>query len=241
MKNALGRDTTLWTAFTLSLAVHCTALSIARGGRAASSAMGGAVTIRMGSITIPVPAEASNAPLPTGRAAADEGAGPARSELRERPEEGRPRRRPVLERPGPAQIPAAGAARETAGGADRAPLPSAGASGRSESDGGGERGYLALVRGRIERVKRYPAGARDKAAEGCAVVRFRVSRDGGVTGVRIARSSLSTLLDWEAQATVRRAAPLPPIPDEIQRDSWDLRIPITFETASRKPRKEEGP
>lgn len=237
MKNALGRDTTLWTALTLSLAVHCTALSISRGGRAASSAMGDAVTIRMGSIAVPVPAEASNAPLPTGQAAADEGDGPARSELRERPEEGRP----ALERAGPAQIPAAGATRETAEGADRAPLPSPGASGRSESDGGGERGYLSLVRERIERVKRYPAGARDKAAEGCAVVRFRVARDGGVTGVRLARSSLSTLLDWEAQATVRRAAPLPPIPDEIQRDSWDLQIPITFETASRKPRKEEGP
>jgi protein TonB len=57
---------------------------------------------------------------------------------------------------------------------------------------------------------------------------FTVNRSGGVSGARVARSSGNAALDNEAVATIRRAAPLPPIPPEIPQSSLTFPVPFSF-------------
>ncbi|MEP4036568.1 TonB family protein [Pseudophaeobacter sp.] len=77
--------------------------------------------------------------------------------------------------------------------------------------------YPGLVMRRIQRAKRR-ANVR-----GVAVVRFRVTAGGGLSGLSIARSSGSAKLDGIALAQVRRAAPFPPPPSGA-RTSFTVRI-----------------
>lgn len=57
---------------------------------------------------------------------------------------------------------------------------------------------------------------------------FTVSRGGGVSGVRVSRSSGNPALDNEALATIRRAQPLPPIPPEVPQSSLTFPVPFSF-------------
>lgn len=77
--------------------------------------------------------------------------------------------------------------------------------------------YPGQVMRRIQRAKRR-ANVR-----GVAVVRFRVTSGGGLSGLSIARSSGSGKLDGIALAQVRRAAPFPP-PPAGARTSFTVRI-----------------
>jgi protein TonB len=108
-------------------------------------------------------------------------------------------------------------------------VPRSGSSGRSETGGRGEKDYLSLVRERIVEAKQYPPEARINNVEGTTVVCFRLERDGNVSSIKVVKSSMSGLLDWEAEATIRRAEPFQPIPSSIKRESWDIRVPISFE------------
>jgi len=74
------------------------------------------------------------------------------------------------------------------------------------------RAAIANYRGRVQshlaRYKRSPgAGHR-----GRAVVSFSLSRSGGVSGVRLVRSSGNSAIDRATLAMVRRASPFPPMP-----------------------------
>jgi protein TonB len=66
--------------------------------------------------------------------------------------------------------------------------------------------YAASVRAAIGRHRPAPRGS------GTAVVAFAIGPAGGITGLRLARSSGKTQLDQAAIATVRSAAPFPPPP-----------------------------
>lgn len=76
--------------------------------------------------------------------------------------------------------------------------------------------FQSLVLSRIERARRYPPAARARREEGIATVAFTMSRGGKVSAVSIQSSTGSSLLDREAMETVRRAQPLPPVPEDIE-------------------------
>lgn len=76
-------------------------------------------------------------------------------------------------------------------------------------------GYGRAVVGRIAAMKRYPEAARDRSAEGTAIVSFTIGRSGEASGIVLARSSGDPALDAEALATVRRASPFPPPPHGV--------------------------
>jgi protein TonB len=80
--------------------------------------------------------------------------------------------------------------------------------------------YPGKVRSKVQRSVRNGRG------KGQVVVSFTVSASGGVSGVRVARSSGKADLDRAAMDAVRRAAPFPPIPDG--RKSWAFSVPIAF-------------
>jgi len=82
--------------------------------------------------------------------------------------------------------------------------------------GTGGPNILSEIRRKIERAKRYPSLARLRQVEGVVALSFRIGEGGGVSDLRLLGSSGSPLLDEEALATVRRAAPLPFYPDTIR-------------------------
>lgn len=85
-----------------------------------------------------------------------------------------------------------------------------------------------LVVAKLQRAKRYPAGAESRREQGVATLSFSLSRSGGVLGRSIARSSGSSDLDQEVLAMVQRAAPFPPFPAAMAQGSVQLAVPIRF-------------
>ena len=90
--------------------------------------------------------------------------------------------------------------------------------------------YLAGIRRKIELAKSFPEAARRQGIEGTAQIEFVVLVDGQAGGIKLAQSSNNQILDNEALATIKRAAPFAPIPQELFNSSQIiLRIPIVFE------------
>lgn len=112
--------------------------------------------------------------------------------------------------------------------------PSRGDSGRTTATSGwGKEDYFSAIRRKIAAAKRYPAEAANEGSEGTAVVGFDLHRDGAVSNVRVLKSSLSGILDLEAQKTVQRAAPFPAVPAGIEGEPLSMRIPLSFEIVKR--------
>jgi protein TonB len=123
-------------------------------------------------------------------------------------------------------------------GSDR---PAGGASGSGESGGGGaartglgarekalEGRYLADLQRAIAKHRKYPREARRRGLEGVVTVYFVITADGRIRDVRVAKGSGSRLLDEAGIDTLKRLAAFKPIPRELARDRWALRVPIRF-------------
>lgn len=85
------------------------------------------------------------------------------------------------------------------------------------------REHFAYIRELIGRELRYPRRALRMGWSGRVAVTFLVLVDGSVTELRVARSSGCPLLDGDALATVRRAAPFPRPPVSAR-----LLIPVDY-------------
>lgn len=73
----------------------------------------------------------------------------------------------------------------------------------------GEWDLLAAIRAQIERAKQYPLVAERKGMEGEVRLAFELASDGRIKTLVVVQSSGHSLLDAEAMATLRRAAPYP--------------------------------
>ncbi len=105
-------------------------------------------------------------------------------------------------------------------GAGMGPGEGPGAEGSLGSGGVGSGGngsaLLGMIRKKIMNAKRYPRRAREDGVEGRCGLKFRISPDGSAEEVQLTTSSGYELLDEEAKATVKRAAPFPFYPGPIQ-------------------------
>ncbi|HEX5036721.1 MAG TPA: energy transducer TonB [bacterium] len=90
-----------------------------------------------------------------------------------------------------------------------------GAPGPGSGDAGGSNAVLAEIHARIERAKRYPVMARKMQMEGDSFVRFAIDAGGQPKDIAIKTTSGYPVLDEEALATIRRAAPYPPYADSL--------------------------
>ena len=88
--------------------------------------------------------------------------------------------------------------------------------------------YPGKVASKLRRALRYPRDAKRQGVRGDVVVSFVVASNGGVSNVRIARSSGSPVLDGAATEAVRRAAPFPQIPADAGRARWAFSVPLGF-------------
>ncbi|WP_186464294.1 energy transducer TonB [Nitrospirillum bahiense] len=87
--------------------------------------------------------------------------------------------------------------------------------------------YEGRLMAHLYRYLRYPAQARQRHQVGTALVHFTLDRTGHVLSVTLERGSGFALLDEEAVATVRRADPLPPAPDDKPLD-WTMPVDFTL-------------
>jgi len=112
-----------------------------------------------------------------------------------------------------------------------------GQSNRTAQKGGSARKGKAKAAGNSE-VTNYPAKVHRKVLRSVrtprsigrlakdAQVRFTVTANGGVTGVRLVSSSGNKAFDQAALKSVQRAAPYPAIPAAAKRASWTFTLPI---------------
>ena len=88
--------------------------------------------------------------------------------------------------------------------------------------------FTGKVRQRISEAKYYPRLARRRGMEGQPIIQFTIDKQGRVTQVKLDESSGYNLLDKAALEAVNRAAPYPPIPDNLKMDVFHFKLPISF-------------
>ena len=88
--------------------------------------------------------------------------------------------------------------------------------------------FLDSIRKKIESKKKYPPAARNVGVEGRSEVRMTILKDGQLANVVVINSSGHEILDKAALRSVRDAAPFPPIPKQIGRDSIEMSINLVF-------------
>ncbi|WP_349017661.1 TonB family protein [Rhizobium sp. 32-5/1] len=84
------------------------------------------------------------------------------------------------------------------------------------------------MRAKLQRALKYPRAADRNDVRDVPWVRFTVSATGAVSGVSVAKSSGSSLLDQAVIEAVHRASPFPPIPDSAGKSSLKFLIPLQF-------------
>jgi len=88
------------------------------------------------------------------------------------------------------------------------------------------RAYLGILSKSIERAKVNP---RSRMA-GTVMVRFTVGPDGSLISRTVERSSGSQVLDEAAVAALDRAAPFPPMPQNVAQGPIEVSVPFEFVT-----------
>ena len=87
--------------------------------------------------------------------------------------------------------------------------------------------YYGVIRNILDSNKKYPLLALQRRQEGTPVVEFTILKSGEVVNLTVETSGYR-LLDREAQKIVLKSTPFPPIPDSMNKNHIDLRIPINF-------------
>ncbi len=91
-------------------------------------------------------------------------------------------------------------------------------------DATARRAYLGKLRTHLERAKINPR----TSIIGTAVVRLTVKSDGELLSHRIIKSSGSKILDNAAIASIEKASPFPPIPQNVGRETIEVSVPFKF-------------
>jgi TonB family protein len=86
--------------------------------------------------------------------------------------------------------------------------------------------YLLLIRRKIDQIWSYPPQAISEQREGNAVISFTIDASGALQEYHVTSTSGSTVLDEEALAVVRAAAPYAPLPADF--NLARLHITATF-------------
>jgi protein TonB len=89
--------------------------------------------------------------------------------------------------------------------------------------------YLEMVKLKIERQKKYPDTARTRQIEGRVTIRFVITPEGNIKGLKIAKTSGHNDLDQAAFTAVKLSAPFPKPPKQFFKGEITLAITVVFE------------
>lgn len=93
--------------------------------------------------------------------------------------------------------------------------------------------YVRALMAALIAQRTYPAEARRQRARGVVSVRFTLDRQGHVLASSIARSPGHAILEQAALDVLRRADPLPAIPDALGVDRLTVTVPIEYSLITR--------
>ncbi len=88
--------------------------------------------------------------------------------------------------------------------------------------------WMRAVTERVRQFFYYPPAALAVRATGVVMIHFSVRRDGRIDGLRISKSSGNDGFDKAAIDIMRKAQPLPPIPERMHTDRVEGDLPINF-------------
>jgi protein TonB len=88
--------------------------------------------------------------------------------------------------------------------------------------------YQDIVKQRIEEARRYPSWAKRQGIEGKVHLSFVVVANGTTKDIKIIHSANSKILNEEAVATIQKANPFPPLPQEIEVSSLQMEVSLIY-------------
>ncbi len=88
--------------------------------------------------------------------------------------------------------------------------------------------YLFEVKTRIENFWQFPDKAREKRVQGRLFMGFSIASSGGLSRIRLLRSSGHSILDRAAASAVSSAAPFPPFPKSLELDLLHIRASFDY-------------
>ena len=94
--------------------------------------------------------------------------------------------------------------------------------------------YATLIKNEIMRRWRYPPEARAYLMEGTLMVLFSLSRDGGMTQIKIVETSGHEILDEEVIRAINSAVPFPPFPGSITVKRLNIKARFDYRLAHKK-------
>lgn len=82
----------------------------------------------------------------------------------------------------------------------------------------------------LEKHKRYPMLARRRGQQGTIVLEFTISANGKLVTHKIAQASEHTVLNGAVEKMIKRASPMPPVPQDLRRNQTEFTytVPINF-------------
>lgn len=111
----------------------------------------------------------------------------------------------------------------------RKTVSAAGAAGAlGGASAGAEARYARTLNSHIQRHKRYPEAAARQRITGVTRLAITIDRAGRLSAVRVAGGSGHSILDQEALAVARRAAPYPPPPEGIGKGTFAFMVSLRF-------------
>ena len=96
-------------------------------------------------------------------------------------------------------------------------------------DTGALKSYIGRVRQSVLGAKRYPEASRRAGRQGQIKVQFVILKNGEVDNISLLTETPYPLLNREAMAAVKRAAPFAGIPDSVMQQSLKVILPFRFE------------
>jgi TonB family protein len=96
--------------------------------------------------------------------------------------------------------------------------------------------YFSKVREKIKATWTYPSAAGERGIEGEVVVEFRIAKDGHLESTDVRRSSGAPILDEYSIRAVQTAAPFPPVPDDVAKDTLTIDSTFRYSLRSVAPR-----
>jgi periplasmic protein TonB len=89
--------------------------------------------------------------------------------------------------------------------------------------------YLTALQQAIKRHQIFPEAARRRGVTGLAVLAFVLEASGQIAQVRLVQSSGDGELDQAALHALNQLGRFKPIPPELNRTTWPMRVPIRFD------------
>lgn len=88
--------------------------------------------------------------------------------------------------------------------------------------------YQDVIKQRIQEARKYPRWAKKQGLEGSVVAAFTVLANGETGNISILDKSGYAILDKEAINTIKRAAPFPAIPDNLNLSECRIAVTVLF-------------